>query len=73
MRDNVILQCPECKRRNYATTKNKMRTTSSAVPGLQAAATTPRTKNKKKTTERLELTQVLQLAAASTRPHKETK
>ena len=23
MRDNIILQCPECKRRNYATTKNK--------------------------------------------------
>ena len=23
MRDNIILQCPECKRRNYLTTKNK--------------------------------------------------
>ena len=36
MRDNITLQCPDCKRRNYATTKNK-----------------------KKTTERLELQQVL--------------
>ena len=36
MRDNIILQCPDCKRRNYYTTKNK-----------------------KKTTERLELEQVL--------------
>ena len=26
MRDNIILQCPECKRRNYATTKNKKNT-----------------------------------------------
>ena len=27
MRDNIILQCTECKRRNYTTTKNKRRTT----------------------------------------------
>ena len=27
MRDNIILQCPDCKRRNYATTKNKKKTT----------------------------------------------
>jgi large subunit ribosomal protein L33 len=27
MRDNIILQCPECKRRNYTTTKNKKKTT----------------------------------------------
>ena len=27
MRDNIILQCPECKRRNYVTTKNKKKTT----------------------------------------------
>ncbi len=27
MRDNIILQCPECKRRNYHTTKNKRKTT----------------------------------------------
>ncbi len=27
MRDNVILQCGECKQRNYVTTKNKKRTT----------------------------------------------
>ena len=27
MRDNVILQCGECKRRNYVTTKNKKTTT----------------------------------------------
>ena len=27
MRDKVTLQCTECKRRNYATTKNKKRTT----------------------------------------------
>jgi len=27
MRDNVILQCGECKRRNYVTTKNKKKTT----------------------------------------------
>ena len=26
MRDNVTLQCGECKRRNYVTTKNKKRT-----------------------------------------------
>lgn len=27
MRDNVILQCGKCKRRNYVTTKNKKKTT----------------------------------------------
>ena len=27
MRDNIILQCPECKHRNYTTTKNKKTTT----------------------------------------------
>ena len=24
MRDNIILQCPECKRRNYVTVKNRV-------------------------------------------------
>lgn len=27
MRDNVTLQCGDCKRRNYVTTKNKKKTT----------------------------------------------
>ena len=27
MRENVALQCPSCKRRNYVTTKNKKTTT----------------------------------------------
>ena len=27
MRENVTLQCGECKRRNYVTTKNKKKTT----------------------------------------------
>ena len=27
MRDNVTLQCSECKERNYVTTKNKKTTT----------------------------------------------
>ena len=27
MRDNVTLQCGDCKERNYNTTKNKKRTT----------------------------------------------
>ena len=27
MRDNIIMQCPECKNRNYTTTKNKKKTT----------------------------------------------
>jgi large subunit ribosomal protein L33 len=27
MRDNITLQCTECKQRNYNTTKNKKRTT----------------------------------------------
>jgi len=27
MRDNIILACTECKRRNYTSTKNKKRTT----------------------------------------------
>ena len=27
MRDNIILQCGECKRRNYSTTNNKKKTT----------------------------------------------
>ena len=27
MRENVTLQCPECERRNYVTTKNKKTTT----------------------------------------------
>jgi large subunit ribosomal protein L33 len=49
MRDNIILQCPECKRRNYATTKNK-----------------------KKTTERLELSKYCRFCRKHT-SHKETK
>ena len=28
MRDNVTLQCGECKQRNYVSTKNKKKTTS---------------------------------------------
>jgi large subunit ribosomal protein L33 len=27
MRENIALQCPVCKRRNYVTTKNKKTTT----------------------------------------------
>ena len=27
MRDIIALACPECKRRNYSTTKNKKKTT----------------------------------------------
>ncbi len=27
MRENVALQCPDCKRRNYVTMKNKKTTT----------------------------------------------
>ncbi|MSO20961.1 MAG: 50S ribosomal protein L33 [Acidobacteria bacterium] len=27
MRDIITLQCPECKNRNYTTTKNKKKTT----------------------------------------------
>ena len=27
MRDNILLACTECKRRNYATVKNKKNTT----------------------------------------------
>ena len=27
MRDNIVLACTECKRRNYNTTKNKKKTT----------------------------------------------
>jgi large subunit ribosomal protein L33 len=26
-RDNIVLQCPTCKNRNYVTTKNKKKTT----------------------------------------------
>ncbi|MBL8169232.1 MAG: 50S ribosomal protein L33 [Acidobacteria bacterium] len=26
-RDNIVLQCTECKSRNYVTTKNKKKTT----------------------------------------------
>ena len=49
MRDNIILQCPECKMRNYVTTKNK-----------------------KKTTERLELAKYCRFCRKHT-DHKETK
>ena len=49
MRDNITLQCGECKRRNYATTKNK-----------------------KKTTERLELNKYCNHCRKHT-AHKETK
>jgi len=31
MRDNVTLQCGDCKRRNYTTTKNKKTTTGKLV------------------------------------------
>ncbi len=49
MRDIVTLQCPDCKNRNYSTTKNK-----------------------KKTTERLELSKFCPVCRKHT-PHKETK
>jgi len=49
MRDNIILQCGECKSRNYTTTKNK-----------------------KKTTERLELSKYCPRCRKHT-AHKETK
>ena len=49
MRDNITLQCTECKQRNYNTTKNK-----------------------KKTTERLELSKYCRFCRRHT-PHKETK
>ncbi len=26
-RDNIVLQCPDCKNRNYVTDKNKKKTT----------------------------------------------
>ena len=50
MRDNIILQCPECKRRNYVTTKNK-----------------------KKTTERLELSKFCPSAASTRRTRNEVR
>jgi large subunit ribosomal protein L33 len=49
MRDIIALACPECKRRNYSTTKNK-----------------------KKTTERLELSKYCRFCRKHT-AHKETK
>jgi len=49
MRDNIILPCPDCKNRNYSTTKNK-----------------------KKTTERLELNKYCPFCRKHT-SHKETK
>ena len=49
MRDIITLQCGECKRRNYSTTKNK-----------------------RKTTERLELSKFCPSCRKHT-PHKETK
>ena len=46
MRDNIILQCPDCKRRNYPTTKNKKKTTErlELAKYCPSAASTPRTK-----------------------------
>jgi large subunit ribosomal protein L33 len=49
MRDIIALACPECKRRNYSTTKNK-----------------------KKTTERLEMSKYCRFCRKHT-AHKETK
>ena len=49
MRENVTLQCGDCKRRNYNTTKNK-----------------------KKTTERLELSKFCRFCRKHT-AHRETK
>jgi large subunit ribosomal protein L33 len=49
MRDIISMQCGECKRRNYSTTKNK-----------------------KKTTERLELSKFCPFCRKHT-SHKETK
>ena len=48
-RDNIVLQCTDCKSRNYTTTKNK-----------------------KKTTERLELSKYCRFCRKHT-AHKETK
>jgi large subunit ribosomal protein L33 len=49
MRDIITMQCPDCKNRNYSTTKNK-----------------------KKTTERLELSKYCPCCRKHT-SHKETK
>jgi large subunit ribosomal protein L33 len=49
MRDIITMQCPDCKNRNYSTTKNK-----------------------KKTTERLELSKYCPSCRKHT-SHKETK
>jgi large subunit ribosomal protein L33 len=49
MRDIITMQCPDCKNRNYSTTKNK-----------------------KKTTERLELNKYCPFCRKHT-AHKETK
>ena len=49
MRDIISMQCPDCKNRNYSTTKNK-----------------------KKTTERLELSKYCPACRKHT-SHKETK
>ncbi len=49
MRDIITMQCPDCKNRNYSTTKNK-----------------------KKTTERLELSRYCRHCRKHT-AHKETK
>jgi large subunit ribosomal protein L33 len=49
MRDIITMQCPDCKNRNYSTTKNK-----------------------KKTTERLELSKYCPSCRKHT-AHKETK
>jgi large subunit ribosomal protein L33 len=49
MRDIITMQCPDCKNRNYSTTKNK-----------------------KKTTERLELSKYCPFCRKHT-AHKETK
>ncbi len=41
-RDNIVLQCTECKSRNYVTTKNK-KTTPDRLEFQQVLSTLPQT------------------------------
>ena len=49
MRDNVTLQCGDCKRRNYVTTKNKKKTTGQARVQASTAASAASTRAHKET------------------------
>ena len=66
-RENITLECTECKRRNYMTSKNKRNNTAECKRRNYMTS-----KNKRNNTDRLEIVKYCKFCKKRT-THKETK